>query len=131
MLEKKMYEKSWVLILAPVLLLILFLSPSAAETVCDASLYGNPNPSDCSQILLDNRAKDTHGLESKDRKRHLFYTGHIGLRPSDVTLFEWLNRVDLAMTLSRGEWESEILRDCFELTVVQYRWVQCLLSAWV
>ena len=131
MLQKKTYEKSWLLILAPVLLLVLFLPPSTAETVCDASLYGNPDPSDCSQILLDNRAKDTHGLESKDRKRHLFYTGHIGLRPSDVTLMEWLNRVDLAMTLSRGELDSEILRDGFELTVVQHRWVQCLLSAWV
>ncbi|KAL9132584.1 MAG: hypothetical protein Q9175_006238 [Cornicularia normoerica] len=109
-----MFDSLRILILAHALLLALFPSPSSAATVCDASLYGNPNPSNCSRILLDNRAESIHGLASKDRKHHLFYAGEIDQRPPDVTVTEWKNRVQLAaVTLSRGEWELDTLCDIF------------------
>lgn len=107
MAQSRKYANSWTLILAPVLLLPFFLSPSFAATVCDASLYGNPNPSNCSQILLGNRAERIRGLDILDRKNHLFYAGDFEQdfeqRPSDVTLSQWRNRVHLAMTISRGD----------------------------
>lgn len=81
-----MYKKSWTLILAPTLFLAPFLSPCFAGIVCDASLYGNPNPNECSKIR--------QVIISKDQKRHLFYTGTLEKRPSDVTLAEWYNRIE-------------------------------------
>ena len=101
--QESMYAKSWTLILASVLLSPFIFLSSLASTICEPSLYGNPDPSDCSQILLDNRVKGTHGLESLDRKHHLFYTEEMKIRPSDVTVIEWWNRVILAMTISEGE----------------------------
>ena len=101
--RRRMYQRSLNLLLESVLVLLLYLPASSAATVCNASLYGNPNPSDCSRILLGNRAEGIHGLDSLDRRQHLFYTGDFGLRPSDVTIVQWLNRVDLAKTMSIGQ----------------------------
>ena len=106
-----MYAKPWIITLAPALLLPLFLSPSLAATVCNASFYGNPNPSNCARILLGNRAEGIRGLKSLDHVQHLFYAGDFDQRPLDVTATEWQNRVRLAMTLSRGESESESMCD--------------------
>ena len=91
-----MYEKSWTLILAPTLFLALFLSPCFAGIICDASLYGNPSPNECSQILW--------AIGSKDQMRHLFYIGNLEEQPSDVTLAEWDNRIDVGgVKVDRGE----------------------------
>lgn len=127
--QESMCAKSCALILASALLLPSILLSCSASTICDASLFGNPNPSNCSRLLLDNRAEGNHGLESKDRKHHLFYTGEIELRPSDITIAEWRNRVNFAMTMSEGECASRTLCDCHELTMVHHRWLQHLPSA--
>ena len=102
-----MCGKSWTLILASALLSTSFFSPASAATVCNASFYGNPNPLDCSRILLDNRAEKSRGLESKDRKPHLFDGGDLDWdqQPLDVKIMEWRNKVDLPITISRGKWE--------------------------
>lgn len=111
-----MYAKPWTITLAPALLLPFFLSSSSAATVCDASFYGNPSPSDCTRILLGNRAEGIRGLSSLDYVQHLFYAGDLDQSPPDVTAKEWQNRVHLAMTLSRGEWKAESMCECIELT---------------
>ena len=100
--QRNMYGKSWILALAPALLVALFLSPSSASTVCNASLYGSPNPIDCLRILLDDHKAGTYGLESIDRKDHFFYTMGFDQRPSDVTRAQWRNKVHLAQTTHRG-----------------------------
>ena len=89
-----MYEKSWTLIVAPALLVALSLSPSSASTICNASIYGYPNLSDC-QILLQ--------LGSLDRKPHFFFTGDWNTEPSDVTSTQWQNKVDLAKKISNSK----------------------------
>lgn len=97
-----MYGKSWILALAPALLVALFLSPSSAGTVCNASFYGSPNPSDCTKVLLDDPKAGTRGLESLDSKNHFFYTKAFDQRPSDVTRTQWRNKVLLAQTTYSG-----------------------------
>ena len=103
-----MHEQSWTLILAPTLLIALTVSPSFAYSFCDASLYGNPNLSDCSKLLFDNRnggrGRGTRGLESLDRRPHLFYTEDFDQRPFDSTPTQWRNKVRLAKTLSSGQY---------------------------
>ena len=100
--NQNMYQLSWTVILASALLIALFLSPSSADTLCDASYYGNPDPFDCLKILLDNHQAGTRGLESRDRRRHLFYTGDLNSRPWDVSQAQWRNKVALARTISIG-----------------------------
>ena len=99
-----MHERSWTLILAPALLIALTVSPSFAFSYCDASLYGHPNLSDCSKLLLDNPKAGTRGLESLDQHPHLFYTEELDQRPSDSTPTQWRNKVHLVKTLSSGQY---------------------------
>ena len=110
-LYQNMFQNLWTVIYAGVLLLLLFPLPSFSATVCDASIYGNPDPSDCSRILHDKPSEGSQGLESKDRNvAHLFYARTIDKRPQDVTPTEWKNRVQLDnVVYSRGKWNSEAL----------------------
>lgn len=101
--NKSMYQLLWTLILAPAHLIALFLSLSSAGTVCDASYYGNPDPSDCLNILRDNSGTGTRGLESHDRRPRLFYTGNLDSRPSDVSPLQWRNKLNLAETIYTGQ----------------------------
>ena len=92
---------------AGVLLLSLFPLPSLSVAVCHASIYGNPEPSDCSRILLDDPTIGNHGLESTDQfqKSRLFYGRALDQRPQGVSISEWVSRVQLAGVIhSRGRW---------------------------
>ena len=97
-----MYEKLWTLCLTSVLLVAFSPTTSSAATLCNAFLYGNPNPPDCLRILLDDHDAGTLGLESLDRKEHLFYAEDSDKKPSDVTSTQWTNKVHLAKVLSLG-----------------------------
>ena len=94
-----MFEILWTL---GFLLVAFSPSPSYAATLCNAFQYGNPNPPDCLRILLDNHDAGIRGLESLDRKDHLFYAVNFDKKPSDVTSTQWKNKVPLTKIISRG-----------------------------
>ena len=79
------------------------VSCSFADTICDASLYGHPDPSDCFQLLIDKPIVETHGLESLEPRAHMYYDEDLTKRPSDVTPTQWRNKVHLAKTISSGQ----------------------------
>lgn len=106
--DKNMPQLLKTLLLAPALLTALLLSPSSAGIVCDASYYGNPDPTDCSKILLDNYRTGTRGLESHDRRARLFYTGNLDHQPSDVSRLQWRNKLKLAQTISTGQYYFKV-----------------------
>ena len=101
-----MFQNLWPVIYPGVLLVILFPLPSLSATVCDASIYGNPEPLDCSRILLDDPTEGSQGLASTDPfgKSHLFYGRALDRRPPDVSISEWTSSVQLAgVIFSRGK----------------------------
>ena len=90
--------------------MLLILLPSDAATICDVSLYGNPDPLKCSQVLLDHLTDGTSSLEIREQLPHFFAAADVDGRPPDVTIMEWHHRVVLAgRILKRGKWESKIL----------------------
>ena len=106
-----MFQNLWPILHTGVLL-ALFPLPSLSLAVCNASIYGNPEPSDCSRILLDDPTIGSHGLESTDKfqKSHLFYARALDQRPQGVSVSEWLGRVQLAGVIySRGDSDQEAL----------------------
>lgn len=103
MAHKSTFAVSRMFILAPILLLALFGSHSSAATVCDASVYGNPYPPNCTLLLHGNSTRKIFGLESIDQDQHLFYTADINKRPSDVTVAQWRNKEFLYGVIGRGQ----------------------------
>ena len=104
--------------------LSLFPLPSLSAAGCNASIYGSPEPLDCSRILLDDPTIGSHGLESADKfqKSHLFYGRAFDQRPDGVSISQWVSRVQLAGVIhSRGWSNLGAFRRCVELTEVQNR----------
>ncbi len=116
-----MYEQSWTPFFALAILISSLLSPTLAATLCNASLYGNPDPSDCLRTLLDDRKAGTRGLESLDRKDHFFYTSEWDNKLSDVTPTQWRNRVYLAKTISKGEHLEPPYMRTLKTIAIQFR----------
>ena len=76
-------------------LITIYLLPCLvfAESICNGYQYGNPNYEACKELLFDNREEHLKGIESQDRKDHVFVPAGITERPADVTKNQWANRV--------------------------------------
>lgn len=76
-------------------LLAIYLFPYQvyAEAFCNGYQYGNPRYEACKGLLLDNREAHTKGIESQDRRDHVFVPPGMRVRPAAVTANQWRNKV--------------------------------------
>ena len=88
-------------ILICLLTIYLFSCQVFAEAICNRYQYGNPGYEACKGLLFDNRAEQSKGIESQDRRDHVFVPAGITVRPAGVTMNQWKNRVLIPKIWSR------------------------------
>lgn len=71
------------------------------ETYCDSTIYGLPNYSACSNLLLGNSASRSHGIKHIDSVEHGFLLPYFGTT-GDFTAWQWRNRVELPEVWASG-----------------------------